>query len=105
MKAKFSEFSYGFALAFELVNAIQPFAKGVPFFPSLQEEANIGFDVNFTPAGWPLFLQFKVAEYITRGGRFKADHGNRPYFRVSIYKLAFRLIKPKGSLGLPEAAK
>jgi hypothetical protein len=68
------------------MNAIQPFATGAPVFPSLQEEATLGFDVNFTPAGWPLFLQFKIADYLSRRGKFAGEHNNCPYFRISLYK-------------------
>ncbi len=85
MKAEFSEFSYGFALAFEIMNALYPNASGVPFFPSLQQEASKGFDVDFTTAGWPLFLQFKLAEYLTRRAKYLQYYGG-PYYRVAIHR-------------------
>lgn len=86
MKASFSEFSYGFALAFEIMSAISPAARGVPFFPSLQQEASLGYDVNFTTAGWPLFLQFKLADYMTRRAKYAPIYGGRPFFRVAAHR-------------------
>lgn len=85
MKAEFSEFSYGFALAFEIMNALYPNARGVPFLPSLQQEASKGFDIDFTLAGWPLFLQFKLAEYMTRHAKYSQLY-NGPYYRVAIHR-------------------
>jgi hypothetical protein len=80
MKAEFSEFSYGFALSYEVMNALQPDVVGVPLFPSLRT----GADVDFAPAGCPLFLQFKLAAYMkTARAKQWATYGG-PYFRVSV---------------------
>jgi hypothetical protein len=86
MKAGFSEFSYGFALSYEIMNALQPAIVGAPLFPALLQEGKSGYDVSFVPTGWPLFLQFKLAEYLkTRRSKYWRDH-HMPYFRLAIHK-------------------
>ncbi|MGD8623765.1 MAG: hypothetical protein PVF47_12290 [Anaerolineae bacterium] len=84
MKPEFSEFSYGFALSYEVMNALQPGVVGAPLFPSLRAQAGTGTDVEFAPAGCPLFLQFKLAAYMkTARAKQWATYGG-PYFRVVI---------------------
>ncbi len=84
MKAEFSEFSYGFALSYEIMNALRPDIVGAPLFPSLREEGEKGIDVSFEPAGLPLFLQFKLADYMTRPhAKYWSDYGKR-FFRMAI---------------------
>jgi hypothetical protein len=55
MKADFSEFSYGFALSYEIMTMMGSNIVGVPLFPSLLTEGATGFDVSFEPAGWSVF--------------------------------------------------
>jgi hypothetical protein len=84
MKAEFSEFSYGFALSFEIMSAIKGIA-GVPLFPSLPKEGEMGHDVSFEPAGWPVFLQFKLADWMKGpNAKYRSEYGS-PYFRVTVY--------------------
>ena len=86
MDPAFSEFSYGFALSYEVMNAFRPTMVGSPLFPSLLEEANLGYDVAFAPTGWPLFLQFKLARYMKqRNAKYWGDY-NAPYFRIDMHK-------------------
>jgi hypothetical protein len=42
MKAAFSEFSYGFALSYEIITLLQPTMVAAPIFPSLTNEARVG---------------------------------------------------------------
>jgi hypothetical protein len=84
MKSEFSEFSYGFALSFEIMNGLGSAISGTPLFPSLFEEAQKGYDVDFTLAGWPLFLQFKLADYLSIGNSKQYSFYGSPYFRFSI---------------------
>jgi hypothetical protein len=84
MKPEFSEFSYGFALSYEVMNALQPDVVGAPLFPSLRAEAGTGTDADFSPAGCPLFIQFKLAAYMkTARAKQWATYGG-PYFRVVV---------------------
>ncbi len=84
MKPEFSEFSFGFALSYEIMNGLQPQITGVPLFPSLVQEAELGWDVNFKPTGWPLFLQFKLSDHMQRSrARYWSLYGS-PYFSIAI---------------------
>lgn len=91
MKRKISEFSYGFALTHELVNTYKYLLTDqAPIFPSLVEEGKVGggYDMYLPRHGQPLFLQFKVSEYLWRTNA-KAEEAKavgRPYFRFTIYR-------------------
>ena len=63
----FSEFTYGFALTNELVSR-EPKIISPPIFPSLFKEgqAGGGYDVALDRPGRPLFLQFKLSQYMSR---------------------------------------
>jgi len=58
----FSEFTFGYALTDNLVNRVLSGVRGVPLFPSLNEEgqADVGYDVKIPRFSRPLFLQFKL---------------------------------------------
>jgi len=80
MDLHFSEFSYGYAVTEEITRLNGPLAAA-PAFPSLAEEgmAGRGYDVRIDlgqPA-IPLFLQFKLSEYISRR---RADQQEAPYW-------------------------
>lgn len=66
MKPKISEFSYGYALTDDLVNGIGIPLDAAPVFPSLIKEGkeNGGYDLALESGGVPLFLQFKLSEYM-----------------------------------------
>src|ERR1700690_2714236 len=65
---QFSEFSFGYALTDNLVNKVLTGSKGVPVFPSLQEEGKQGggYDVKIPLRSAPLFLQFKLPQIVRR---------------------------------------
>jgi len=85
MEAEFTEFSYGFALSFEIVQSFQMVTLGAPRFPSLLDEGRTGgYDVDFTLVGWPLFLQFKRTEFISRATGYEWLSYGEPYYRMSI---------------------
>ncbi len=67
MKPSISEFSYGFALTHELLGHIGP-VRAAPVFPSLIEEGKKGggYDVKLDKPGYPLYLQFKRSDCMTR---------------------------------------
>ena len=67
MRPNISEFSYGFAITSEFVQA--PGAiTAAPVFPSLRAEGQQGggWDVRLDRPGVPLFLQFKLCDQMTR---------------------------------------
>lgn len=80
MDLHFSEFSYGYAVTEEIARLGGPLAAA-PVFPSLAEEgmAGRGYDVriNLAKPALPLFLQFKLSQYISRR---RADQQEAPYW-------------------------
>ena len=86
MKSEFSEYSYGFALTHGLLKG-KPTIQVAPHFPSLVEEGNLGYDVRLDRPSLPLFLQFKLSDYLTRRPAKYWDHYHKPYFRFDITPL------------------
>jgi len=68
MRPTISEFSYGFALTSELLQAPGMAVTAAPVFPSLIQEGQTGggWDVKLDKPGMPLFLQFKLCDVMTR---------------------------------------
>ena len=86
MKSEFSEFSYGFALTHGLLKDT-PSIDVAPHFPSLVEEGKGGFDVEVGFPGIPIYLQFKLSDYLTRRPAKYWDYYHEPYFRFDITPL------------------
>jgi hypothetical protein len=87
MKPDLSEFSYGYAVTEELIQGILPPITAAPFFPSLNEEGRIGgFDVGLMPGGIPLFLQFKVSDFMVRNSAREVRSGmlRTPFYRMHL---------------------
>ena len=88
MRPSISEFSYGFAITSELVQA--PGAvTAAPVFPSLRAEGQQGggWDVQLDRPGVPLFLQFKLCDQMTRRTCREAQLGG---FGVPCYRMHLR---------------
>ena len=88
MRSLISEFSYGFALTHELVQAMGTLSAA-PVFPSLIEEggAGGGYDLKLEKPGLPLFIQFKRSECIMlpSGREIKAGAVlGTPYYRFPV---------------------
>jgi len=81
MIPNFSEFSYGFALTREMCDRMWGRFDTAPLFPSLVEEGREGHDVRLDLPGNPLFLQFKVSEYMVRPTAREWPLFRRPYYR------------------------
>ncbi len=91
MKPQFSEFSYGFAITAELIDA--PSAPGItaaPAFPSLYAEGQtgVGYDVAIQ-GGIPLLLQFKLSHILTTSRAGEANKLGLPYFRFDLQPPAY----------------
>ena len=86
MKSEFSEFSYGFAITHGLLKDA-PSIDVVPHFPSLVEEGKVGYDVKLGFPGIPIYLQFKLSDYLTRRPAKYWDNYHEPYFRLDITPL------------------
>ena len=88
MRPCISEFSYGFAITSEFVQA-QGGVRGVPIFPSLREEGQRGggWDVRLDRPGTPLFLQFKLCDRMARRTCREAEQAG---FNVPCYRMHLR---------------
>lgn len=87
MKPDFSEFSYGYAVTEELIHKHPGSLVAAPAFPSLIEEGQSGgYDVNIPLLGTPVFLQFKLSDYLERTSAKENRDGvlSVPYYRMHL---------------------
>jgi hypothetical protein len=88
-----SEFQYGFAFLYEQVSANWKDLDACPILPSLQKEANEGWDARLPIKGSPYFYQFKMTDYLTRryarerieNSKSKNRVHSNPYFRFDLH--------------------
>ena len=87
MEPRLTEFSYGFCVTEEFANGVDAGLKAAPYFPSLYAEGKLGggFDVQI---GSALFLQFKLADELTRRSARETKLGllEPPFFRFSLHR-------------------
>ena len=87
MKPDISEFSYGYALTEDLIRWEGKLLTAAPVFPSLIVEGKSGggYDLKLEFAGMPLFLQFKLSDYMRRG---EVEFANKifaePFYRMHL---------------------
>ncbi len=87
MRPDISEFSYGYALTETLISTVPRRLKAAPVFPSLIEEGKTGgYDVELPFDGFPLFLQFKLADSMKRSSCIESKLGalHPPFFRMHL---------------------
>lgn len=87
MKPDFSEFSYGYAATEELIHQHPGSLVAAPAFPSLIEEGQSGgYDVKIPLRGIPIFLQFKLSDYLERTSAKENRDGvlSVPYYRMHL---------------------
>ena len=91
MKPNISEFSYGYAITEELVAKHKAILVGAPIFPSLYEEGKKGggYDVKIPIKGNPVFLQFKLSDYLERTSAKEHQSGvlDVPFYRMHLRPL------------------
>ncbi len=89
MQPLISEFSYGFVLTQELASGILGSLTGAPIFPSLREEgqAGGGYDVQIPLVGFPLYLQFKLSDHLSRSSASEWSVFGEPYYRMHLRPL------------------
>lgn len=91
MKPDISEFSYGYAVTEELAVNHKSRVVAAPIFPSLYEEGKNGggYDVKIPFRGTPVFLQFKLSDYLSR--KSAKEHISLslklPYYRMHLRPL------------------
>ena len=88
MKPNISETSYGYALTDELINRQNMPINSAPIFPTLYQEGQNGggYDLLLDRPGLPLFLQFKLSDYLSRTNASEMNIFNNPYYRMYITK-------------------
>jgi hypothetical protein len=86
MKRKVSEFSYGFVLTHELVNAYGYLQTDAPQGARRPRKKEAAGDVGGSPSGRPLFLQFKASEYMKRRNAGESKLVGLPYFRFALHR-------------------
>ncbi len=86
MKPDISEFSYGYAITENLVTNSPLTLEAAPIFPSLIEEGRQGggYDVGLPFEGMPLFLQFKLSEYMISSRSKESGSISIPYYRMKL---------------------
>lgn len=88
MKPDISEFSYGYAVTEELIQIFNAYIVGAPIFPSLYEEGKKGgYDVEIPIVGRPIFLQFKLSDYLYKLSAKESDKLHVPYYRMHLRPL------------------
>jgi hypothetical protein len=86
MRAGFSELQFAYGCTREIEERVYFFdPSSVPYFPSLVEEASKGFDVKIPTLAAPIFLQYKIADYMIRSQAEQWKLFDSPYFRFSVY--------------------
>jgi hypothetical protein len=85
MLSEFSEFSYGFALTYELCKKHRNRLTVAPVLPSLRKEGKKGggYDLKLEP-GFPLFLQFKVSDFLYGPNASERHQFNGDYYRFKM---------------------
>jgi len=86
MKRKVSEFSYGFVLTHELVNAYGYLATDSPQNSRKRKKKDDGDASDAGPSGYPMFLQFKASEYMKRRNAGESKLVGLPYFRFALHR-------------------
>jgi hypothetical protein len=81
-----SEFTFGFAFLFEQANRHWPL-KAVPILPSLQQEADQGWDAKLPTVAKDFYYQFKLSDYLANGNAKYIKDGtySHPYFRFALH--------------------
>jgi hypothetical protein len=86
MKRKVSEFSYGFVLTHELVNAYGYLRTDAPQGSRGGRKKGAEVGAGAAPRGCPLFLQFKASEYMKRRNAGESKLVGLPYFRFALHR-------------------
>jgi len=85
MRVGFSELQFAYSCTRELEKGALFPSIGVPYFPSLYEESRIGADVVFGTPISPVFIQYKVAEYMVRSDATYRKLFGKKFFQFPIY--------------------
>jgi len=83
-----SEFTFGYAFLYEQTQRNWTDLKAVPILPSLQQEANLGWDAHLPTHAADFYYQFKLSDYLERpyAKYLKDGTYTTPYYRVSLHR-------------------
>lgn len=83
-----SEFTFGFAFLFEQVYQNWPDLIAAPILPSLQQEAEEGWDARLPLRGVDFYFQFKLSDYLWNGNAKYIRDGtyDSPYYRIALHR-------------------
>ncbi|MFK8021901.1 MAG: hypothetical protein AB8B86_19240 [Pseudomonadales bacterium] len=89
MRVGYTEFSYGYAFTENLINSQPGPPTRAPYFPNLQQEATLGYDIRIDLPTCPIFFQFKIPKVMVRSTAAEIkQHSlagiNVPFFRMPI---------------------
>ena len=86
-----SEFSFGYAFLFEQTQRNWANLTAAPVLPSLQQEADLGWDARLPLTGTDFYYQFKVAKrMVSRRARFRKDGTyETQYYQIDLHRRDF----------------
>ncbi|UXN58463.1 hypothetical protein [Phyllobacterium zundukense] len=88
MKVGYTEFSFGYAFTENLVRGSATAPAGAPFFPNLEQEGTLGYDVRIDFPAVPLFLQHKLPELMPRASAFEIANSLCPGLTLEFFRIA-----------------
>lgn len=74
----YTEFSFGYAFTENLIRGSATALTGAPVFPTLVQEAILGYDGQISFPAAPLFFQYKLPELMTRASASEIANGLCP---------------------------
>jgi len=83
-----SEFTFGYAFLFEQTHKNWQGLSAAPVLPSLQKEADEGWDAHLPTNGTDFYYQFKLSDYLWRRNAKYIQDGTyqAPYYRISLHR-------------------
>jgi hypothetical protein len=83
-----SEFTFGYAFLHEQTINHEHDLIAAPILPSLQEEANVGWDARLPTHGTDFYFQFKLSDYLSRSNATFIRNGSyqRSYYRIALHR-------------------
>jgi hypothetical protein len=83
-----SEFTFGYAFLFEQTQANWGNLTAAAVLPSLQQEAEEGWDAHLPVNGTDFYYQFKLSDYLSRGNATYMRDGtySGPYYRIWLHR-------------------
>lgn len=92
---QFSEFQFAYSITQELARRVFPTSHWVPHFPTQNQEAEGGYDLNFSNGVSALFLQYKRSKKL-QDKRAKDEHWKA--YRSEFFRFKVRTANEPGNL-------